>query len=836
MPDDSGNSTTLAARSKVFSRGAAVFVMLVAGLVLCGWLLDSGGLKRIYGEITMKANTAICLLLAAASVWTLPRRTQSSHKAFGELCALAAGVIGFLTLVEHFTGWNLRIDQLIFTEAPGALATTSPGRMGFTSSSCFTMFGAALILLYRRRAISTAQVLSLIAGFWALLAVIGYVYQAQALFGIARYTGIAFPTALTLFILCLGILAASLDEGVLSIVGDETAAGIMSRRLLTVAIIVPITMGWLLLAGQRAGYFDLGFGTSLLVSIIILIFLLSIWRAAVRLRHIEQQRQISEDLVRDERHKSERAQALLAGIVESSEDAIISKTLDGIIDSWNAAAERLFEYSANEAVGNPVTLIIPPERLSEEQMILKRLRQGERVEHFETVRVSKTGRLIEISLMISPIRNQQGEIIGASKIARDITDRRQAEQERERLLLQERSLRAEAERATRLKDEFLATVSHELRTPLNAILGWVSMLRKGLLDKATADRGIEAIERNAKSQAQLIEDLLDVTRIISGNLRLDVKPISLTSVVKSAMDSVQVAADAKQIRLQIIIDPVGDHVKGDAERVQQIIWNLLSNSIKFTPPCGQVTVTIDRFDSMAQVTVKDTGEGISAEFLPFVFDRFKQADGSTTRKHGGLGLGLAIARNLMEMHGGTIEASSPGRGLGATFQIRLPMASPIPTAAVALESARTTIIPDVAGGIELLDLRRVRILAVDDEPDAREMLRVALEGFGADVTTVSSAQEALDILPIWRPDILVSDIGMPDEDGYTLIRKIRELPLDQRGDIPAIALTGYVRVEERMRALAAGYQMFVPKPVEIGELIATIVSLIGSAESLKLES
>jgi PAS domain S-box-containing protein len=810
--------------------------MLLGALVLLGWLLDINALARIYGPITVKANAAICLMLVAASVLVLPNRNQSSLNIFGQICAMLAALIGLATLWEHATGLNLHIDQLLFTEPPGAPATTSPGRMGLTAASCFIMFGVALLILYRRRlSVSFAQVLALSGGFWVLLAVIGYTYQSEALYGIARYTGIAFPTAAALFVLCLSILAACLDEGMLSIASDESAAGITARRLAMVAFVVPFAMGWLLLAGYRAGAFDVGFGASLLVSAVILVFLLAIWRVAVRLKHVDEQRKQTEGLVRDERLKGERAQILLAGIVESSEDAIISKTLDGIIDSWNAAAERLFEYTASEAIGEPITLIIPSERVHEEAMILQRIRKGERVEHFETIRKSKSGRLIDISLTISPIRNRHDEIIGASKIARDITDRRNSEQERNRLLAQERSLRAEAERAARLKDEFLATVSHELRTPLNAILGWSTMLRQGRLDDETIARGIEAIERNAKSQAQLVEDLLDVSRIISGNLRLELKPISLTSAVKGAMDSVQLAADAKQIQLQMIVDPVADDAKGDAARLQQVIWNLLSNSIKFTPPGGSVKVKIDRVDSMAQMTVTDTGDGISADFLPYVFDRFKQADGSTTRKHGGLGLGLAIARHLIEMHGGTIVADSPGEGSGATFKIRLPLASTSTSAPVTQASGASpsATLLEVATAFDAPDLKGIRILAVDDEADARDMLRVGLERFGADVTIVATAQDALDVLPAWRPDVLVSDIGMPAEDGYDLIRKIRALPAEQGGDIPAIALTGYVRVEERMRALAAGYQMFVPKPVEVGELGVIVAGLVGPPESRK---
>ena len=290
------------------------------------------------------------------------------------------------------------------------------------------------------------------------------------------------------------------------------------------------------------------------------------------------------------------------------------------------------------------------------------------------------------------------------------------------------------------------------------------------------------------------------------------------------MDSVQPAADAKEIQLQMIVDPTADNVRGDAVRLQQVIWNLLSNSIKFTPKGGQVVVNVDRSNSMARVTVTDTGEGIRAEFLPYVFDRFKQADGSITRKYGGLGLGLAIARHLTEMHGGTIEVDSAGEGLGATFRINLPLVAV--TAVSDIDSIKGAA-AELTPAKNVPDLHGIRVLVVDDAADTREMLRVVLERFGADVTTAASARETLDVLPAWQPNVLVSDIGMPEEDGYSLIRKVRALSSEKGGDIPAIALTGYVRVEERMRALDAGYQMFVPKPVEVGELATIIASLIG---------
>lgn len=529
--------------------------------------------------------------------------------------------------------------------------------------------------------------------------------------------------------------------------------------------------------------------------------------------------------------RAEEAKARLAAIVESSEDAIISKDLNGIIKSWNRAAERLFGYTAQEAVGQSITMLIPPDRIDEESDILGCIRRGERIEHFETVRRRKDGTLLDISLTISPIVDARGQIVGASKITRDITERKRAEAKLKQLLASEQAMRAEAERANRMKDEFLATVSHELRTPLNAILGWATIIRRSKTDQTLLDRALETIERNARSQAQLIEDLLDVSRIISGKLCLDVKPTELMSIIKAAIDSVRPAAEAKGVKLQIVLDPSADSILGDAARLQQVVWNLVSNAIKFTPKGGLVQIKLDRTDSSAQITVSDTGQGISPKFLPYVFDRFQQADSAKTRMHGGLGLGLAIARHIAEMHGGTIEAYSAGEGQGAAFTVKLPLvavrsAGPLS----ARDLARASVPEESLIEKDSPNLDGLRILAVDDEPDTRQMLKGVLERYGAHVMTAASAKDALYALLEWKPNVLVSDIGMPEQDGYSLIRKVRELKPEQGGDTPAIALTGYVRVEERLRSLEAGYQMFVPKPVEADELAAIIASLVGRTD------
>ena len=518
----------------------------------------------------------------------------------------------------------------------------------------------------------------------------------------------------------------------------------------------------------------------------------------------------------------------LAAIVEYSGEAIVTKNLDGIIQTWNAGAERLFGYKAEEIIGKPVTTIIPPERLHEEEEILSRLHRGLPAERLETIRITKDGRRIPVSLTVSPLKDSEGNVIGASKLIQDITDRKRIEEQRQQLLVRERSLRAQAESAARMKDEFLATVSHELRTPLNAILGWATILNRTRLDKLTKRRGMDAIERNARAQAQLIEDLLDVSRIISGKMRLDVKPVVLPPIVEAAIDSVRPAADAKSIRLELDIDQNANHLRADEGRLQQIIWNLLSNSIKFTPAGGFVQVKIRRSPTMAEITVRDTGEGIKPEFLPFVFDRFQQADSSVTRRHGGLGLGLAITRHLVEMHGGTIEAQSEGEGHGATFTVKLPMQT-VTSLAASTDSQRDSQTTDGADG--RANLAAVRVLAVDDSRDSRDLITVVLETCGANVTTASSMREALDVLAGWKPDILICDIGMPEEDGYALIRTIRDLPPEQGGKVPAIALTGYVRVEDRMRALEAGYQMFVPKPIEASELCTIIATLVGRGDN-----
>jgi PAS domain S-box-containing protein len=519
-------------------------------------------------------------------------------------------------------------------------------------------------------------------------------------------------------------------------------------------------------------------------------------------------------------------EGMFGAIVAGSDDAIVSKDLSGIVRSWNPSAERIFGYTAAEMVGKSITVLFPPDRLDEEPQILERLKRGERVEHFETVRIRKDGRPVEVSVTISPVKGVDGRVVGASKVARDITELKRLMREREQMLEAEQAARREAERVSRMKDEFLATLSHELRTPLNAILGWVHLLRNPSVPPDEARQGMETIERNARLQAQLVEDLLDMSRIVSGKVRLDVRDVDLLAVISDAVESARPAADAKQIRLNHVLDPNAGHVSGDPNRLQQVIWNLLTNAVKFTPRGGRVQVFLQRVNSRVEVTVSDNGEGVARKFLPHLFERFSQADASITRRHGGLGLGLAIVRHLTELHGGTVRAASAGKGRGSDFVVSLPVKT---LRAENAGGTHPTAEAPLAGRLAQMDLEGVKVLVVDDDVDSRDLVRRVLEKRKAIVTVAASAAEALALLQEVRPDVLISDIGMPAEDGYQLLAKVRRLAPEEGGDTPAVALTAFARSEDRRRALMAGFQMHVAKPAEPAELLAAVANLAGTA-------
>jgi PAS domain S-box-containing protein len=656
--------------------------------------------------------------------------------------------------------------------------------------------------------------------------------------------------------------------------------------------------------------------------------------------------------VTDER-MLQRAHAQLAAIVEYSGEAIVTKNLDGIVQTWNASAEKLFGYRAEEIIGKPITLLLPPDRMHEEEDILRRLRSGIPVERFETVRVTRQGRPIHVSVSISPIRDADGRVIGASKVAHDISEtvaarqaaaeehawlsttlasigdavittdaqahitylnpvaervtgwtnseaagkpldlvfhivneetgegvenpaeralregavvglanhtilirkdgeeraiddsaapikddhgrltgcvlvfrdiserRREAqrtESEIERLLANERKARAEVERTNRMKDEFLATLSHELRTPLNAILGFSQLMEKNPGDVKAVKEGVQVITRNAKIQVDLISDLLDMSRIVSGKLRLDVKNVDLEQVVSAGLDAIRHSAQAKGIEIETDFSLAPRLARGDEGRLQQVVWNLLSNAVKFTPKHGRIRVTLRTDGPNAAIVVTDSGIGIRREMLPYLFERFRQADSSASRDHGGLGIGLAIVKHLVELHGGSVYAESEGEGKGATFTVELPLAG----AALLSELPATDTEPGLtmveSEEMDDVNLEGLEVLAIDDQPDSRTFLTRILEEHHARVINASSAKEGLYVLKKHKPNIVLCDIGMPGVDGYQFIRTMRE-----GGDhTPALAVTAFARPEDRLRALRAGYQGHISKPINPAELLATI--------------
>jgi PAS domain S-box-containing protein len=530
----------------------------------------------------------------------------------------------------------------------------------------------------------------------------------------------------------------------------------------------------------------------------------------------------AEDALRQERE-------LLEVTLKSVGDAVIVTDLGGIITFLNSVAEELTGWALSDAVGQPLEhvfrIVNEHTGYTVENPVGRVLREGKVVglaNHTILIARDRTKRPIDDSG--APIRDANGRLRGVVLVFRDVSERKAIEDEREQLLQSERAARSAAELAGRMKDEFLATLSHELRTPLNAILGYATLLQMGSSSEDEMQEAIATIAKNARLQAQLIEDLLDMNRIISGKVRLDVQAVDLAGVIDAALETVRPSADAKGLRIRRILDPLAGAVRGDPSRLQQIVWNLLSNAVKFTPKGGQVQVSLERANSHVEITVTDTGQGITPEFLPHVFDRFRQADSSSTRHFGGLGLGLSIVKQLVELHGGTVRAKSPGLNQGASFVVSLPLAVLHLETGISEEhrSPKAEVFeckPDLSG---------ICVLTVDDEIDACKLVVKVLEECHCKVDYATSAEDALRLLPSKRYNVLISDIGMPGQDGYELIRKVRTLSKEQGGgDIPAIALTAFARSEDRQKAALAGFQTHLAKPVEAMELLAVVANLAG---------
>jgi PAS domain S-box-containing protein len=542
-------------------------------------------------------------------------------------------------------------------------------------------------------------------------------------------------------------------------------------------------------------------------------------------------------------------------LFESAPDSYIVTSGEGVILEANQAAAHLFSVVQKYLVGKPLATYIYQGDLSEFRGKLVELSRSRRAstKEIELRVISRKGAVHDVAMVVAPVFDHHDEPVAFRWLLRNITERKRIEHEirtlnaelerrvaertreleaanraKDDLLAREQQARHEAEVANHSKDEFLATLSHELRTPLNAILGWIHILRSQNVDSGRMTHGLEVIERNARSQAQIVEDILEVSRIVTGNLELQKEPLSLKPVLEAAIDSVQHLAEAKRINIVSSTDHEVGFVSGDPNRLQQVASNLLTNAIKFTPSGGEIRVRLDRAGDSAQFSVSDTGAGIEQDFLPHIFERFRQADSASRRKYGGLGLGLSIVQHIIRMHGGKVRATSEGKGEGATFTVELPLISIAWPATEKILPSQ----PDDRSSpkSDEPDLNGIWVIMIDDEPDAREMVKMVLEQWGAKVSAMETVSEVIDALAGEpggrRPDVLVADIAMPNEDGYDLIRKVRKLGPKKGGAIPAIALTAYAAAEDRLRVLAEGYQMHVAKPVSLFDL-AAVVSRLG---------
>lgn len=534
------------------------------------------------------------------------------------------------------------------------------------------------------------------------------------------------------------------------------------------------------------------------------------------------------EVMRDlsERHATEeqlrRSEERFRLLIESVGDyAVYMLSPTGEVRTWNVGAQRMKGFTASEIIGKNFRIFFPEEdRDTKPRSELATAAATGRFED-EGLRVRKDGSTFWANVVVTAIRDERGELVGFAKVTRDLTARREAEETARQLARAQaarnlaEAVARKADEANRVKDEFLAMVSHELRTPLNAIVGWSAILRQKELEPTLA-RGMEVIERNALAQVKIIEDILDISRVITGKLRIEPQPADFVAIVNQALEVVRHSATAKQIRLEFMQSASSCPIVGDPERLQQVVWNLVSNAVKFTGNGGAVRVELERSAGAVTLHVADSGVGIDGELLPYLFERFKQGDSSSTRRFGGLGLGLALVRHIAELHGGSVSAGSPGPGLGSTFSVTLPAGPPGRAERGELDLGASA--PRAGSSV----LSGLRVLLVEDDMDSRELVAAIVQGAGASVRAVGTAAEAFAALSEFRPQVLVSDIAMPDEDGYGLMRRVRALDAARGGDTPAIALTAYTRVEDRTRALGAGFTTHVAKPVNPSDLIAAI--------------
>lgn len=832
-------------RWRAVSIGLSFFAFCIGGAAFLGWILDNEYLKRIHPSlVTMKANTAVCLMLVASAVFLIQDPSTSLLKRrVSQLFAAIISLVGLVTLSEHLLGWNSGLDQLLFHESIKEAGLSFPGRMGVAASLNFSLLGPALLLLDARTRrwfrVSNMSVLLVIT--ITLLVFLYYFYGIEQFQSIEQYFTIALHTVVAFLALCVAVLLARPERGLIAAFLGDSPGAVVARRMWP-ALLIVIVLGWIRTITRNSGWFSPGFSTAIFVLAVLVLLAGLIWWTAVSLNRTDRARGLADRALR---HSEARLTVLVrvSELVRTLHDPYelsyavaetvgrhlnvrrclfnetdVERDLEIVHRDYCDAAEsvagehRISDYSSittrEMEVGNTV---VNYDSKTDPRTAADYTRSyeahGERA--YVAFPLMREGRWVA-SLWMSDDQPRQWtkEEVSLLQTVGERTwtaiEKLRAEAERERLLHSEQEARDAAERANQLKDEFLATLSHELRNPLNVILGYSELLLR-MPDIQQSPRLIQmgdALRRNAQSQSQLINDLLDLSRLQRGKVSLNQETVSLAAIVDNAVETVRADAAAKGIDIRL---HPGDQlllVDGDRLRLQQIAWNLLNNAVKFTPTGGRIEIGLGSEGESAVLIVTDTGQGIDPSFLPHVFEMFRQADGSNRRRHGGLGIGLALVRQLVQLHGGTISVESEGPNKGARFTVRLPL-------------LRETAVPVLAkpGTLELNVLSQTNFLIVDDSEDTIRMLEELLKIGGANVTTASNGSEGLRIARENEFDVILSDISMPEMDGFEFLQRLREI--DGRQDVPVIAITGFGRSDDIARVRAAGFYSHLTKPLNL---------------------
>jgi signal transduction histidine kinase/CheY-like chemotaxis protein len=837
------------ARYRTIALVCALLTLSIGAAALLGWIFDVAYLKRVHPAlVTMKPNTAVCLILISTSLLLLRDPvTPTWKRRLAQCLAVLVGLVGLLTLIEHITGWNLRLDQLLFTETVEEAGQSFPGRMGVASSIIFPSFGAALLFVdaHSRRWFRVSTIAVLVIVLVTVLVFLYYFYGIERFDPIGLYFTIALHTVVAFLSLCAAILMMRPDRGLVAILLGSGPGGIVARRMWPVLLVV-ILLGWARTMSGESGWFGAGFGTAVFVLSILLILVALTWWTASSLNHTDRERRQAEkrldvlfrisELVRTLRDPYELSYAVAKTVgVELDlrrclfNETDVERDLEIVHRDYCDRAEsvagvhRISDYSSitsaamvrGEIVVNYDAKTDPRTAADYERAYEP---TGERA--YVAVPLMRDGRWVA-SLWVSDDRPREWTREEVS-LLRSVAERTwtaveklRAEAEREQLLRSEQEARDVAERANQLKDEFLATLSHELRNPLNVILGYSELFLRmpEIADSSRLRKMAEALRRNAQSQSQLINDLLDLSRLQRGKISLNHEMVSLAAIIDSAVETVRAEAAAKGIEIRQNIADQLLLVDGDRLRLQQIAWNVLNNAVKFTPAGGNIEINLNPEERNAVLVIKDTGQGIDASFLPHVFEMFRQADGSNSRRHGGMGIGLALVRQLVQLHGGQITAESEGTNKGSRFTIRLPL-----TNETVSQGALATAAPR-----KLTALADTNVLIVDDSEDTIAMLDQLLKLNGANVTTASNGADALRLASETEFDLVLSDISMPEMDGFEFLQRLRKIK--GREEVPVLAITGFGRTDDVERARAAGFHSHFTKPLNLDALAAALEQL-----------